>query len=524
MMNNNFKNFTQKYRPSSFEELQGQTILKKSFSTAFTKGNIYHAYIFTGGSGIGKTTVARILAKMLNCKHLIQKSDLLLPCNECNDCESISNFSHPDVFEFDAASKTSVDDIREIISNAEILPITAKYKIFIIDEVHMLSKNAFNALLKIIEEPPQYVIFFLATTEINKIPQTVISRCNSYKLAKLTYLEIKDLITKISVKEEIIIQSDALELLSAKANGSGRLAVIYLEQIANYCQDNEILFSDVTSVLGVPSVDRFVLLLELIEQQNTAKALLLVKEVYLDTNNISLFLSSFADFIAELIKFKLLNNYHNILYKKYKIQILSLSSKISIEKLTILWQFFNQSAHEIGKSHNILLFLEMEIIKSIFSVSLPDISDQVELKKQIDNNLNMESFENYLAEDNFIINFTKFIHSEKDIELYHILLNNMEFSLQDKVLQVYTDLDLYDNSDSLDKKEKLQFTQLKQLFKKYCQNISVTLEMNLVKKNNVENLKTKIIQQVMHSDSNFQLLKKQFDDVKISDIILERES
>ncbi|MBF8246522.1 MAG: DNA polymerase III subunit gamma/tau [Rickettsia sp.] len=514
---NNYKNFTQKYRPKSFKELKGHNILKKSLSNSFIEGKIYHSYIFTGSSGVGKTTVARILAKTLNCPNSTSEENILLPCNICKNCNSIAKSNHPDVFEFDAASKTGVDDIRDIISNTEFLPIAAKYKVFIVDEVHMLSKNAFNALLKIIEEPPEYVIFVFATTEINKIPDTIVSRCNIYELEKLTYTQTKELILDIVEQEKIEIEDQALEILSSKSNGSGRLAVIYLEQIANFQNTNKILAKDVTTVMGIESTSTLIKLLNLIEQKNSKEAIELVKTIYIKSNSINIFLSSLSDFIAEIIKFKMIKEYNNILYKDYQTEITALSQKITNEKLSILWQIFSQSLNELEKSHNILLFLEMNIIKSIFSISLPEISNTQPLKDQ---DTKTSYIENYLSENNIIINFIKFVHSRKEFEIYYSLLNNMEFSLEGNILHISTNLDLYQKSSYEAMNENSKLTEIKDLFKKF--NQSSQLQINFIKKNNIENLKSKIIQEIFHKDENFQLLKKEFDDVEISDIILEK--
>ena len=222
-MNNNSKVLALKYRPQTFDDLIGQEVVAETITNSIKADKIPNAYLFTGIRGIGKTTTARIVAKALNCSNGI---DNLCKENFCESCKSISESSHIDVLEMDAASKTGVDDVRDLIEFSRYGPTSAKYKIFIIDEVHMLSKQAFNALLKTLEEPPEYLKFIFATTEIKKIPITVVSRCQRFDLSRIKSSELLEFIKKIKDKENGKISDDALKLIVKISEGSVR-AVSY---------------------------------------------------------------------------------------------------------------------------------------------------------------------------------------------------------------------------------------------------------------------------------------------------------
>ena len=226
-MNNNSKVLALKYRPQSFDDLIGQEVVVETITNSIKANKVPNAYLFTGIRGIGKTTTARIVAKALNCSNGIEN---LCKENLCENCEAITNSSHIDVLEMDAASKTGVDDVRDLIEFSRYGPTSAKYKIFIIDEVHMLSKQAFNALLKTLEEPPEYLKFIFATTEIKKIPITVVSRCQRFDLSRIKSSELFEFIKKIKDKENGKVSDDALKLIIKISEGSVRDALSLLDR------------------------------------------------------------------------------------------------------------------------------------------------------------------------------------------------------------------------------------------------------------------------------------------------------
>ena len=224
-MNNNSKVLALKYRPQNFDDLIGQEVVAETIINSIKADKIPNAYLFTGIRGIGKTTTARIVAKTLNCSNGIENKCKV----KCDNCDAITNSSHIDVLEMDAASKTGVDDVRDLIEFSRYGPTSAKYKIFIIDEVHMLSKQAFNALLKTLEEPPSYLKFIFATTEIKKIPITVVSRCQRFDLSRIKSSELLDFIKKIKDKENGKVTDDALKLIVKISEGSVRDALSLLD-------------------------------------------------------------------------------------------------------------------------------------------------------------------------------------------------------------------------------------------------------------------------------------------------------
>ena len=226
-MNNNSKVLALKYRPTTFKDLIGQEIIAETIYNSIKNNRSANAYLFTGIRGVGKTTIARIVAKSLNC---LRGIDQLCTKNLCENCKAITNSNHIDVLEMDAASKTGVDDVRDLIEFSRYGPTTAKYKIFIIDEVHMLSKQAFNALLKTLEEPPEYLKFIFATTEVKKIPVTVISRCQRFDLARVNSSNLFKFIKEVKDKEKGKIKDEALKLIVKISEGSVRDALSLLDR------------------------------------------------------------------------------------------------------------------------------------------------------------------------------------------------------------------------------------------------------------------------------------------------------
>ena len=236
MADENFTNdpyviLARKYRPQTFDDLLGQDALVQTLTNAINNNRIHHAYILTGIRGVGKTSTARIIAKALNCTGVDGKGGPTVhPCGVCENCKAITAGRHIDVMELDAASRTGVDDIREILDGVRYKPTNARYKIYIIDEVHMLSKNAFNALLKTLEEPPSHVKFIFATTEIRKVPVTILSRCQRFDLQRLKIDELMKMYHKIIQCENLSADEDALQLLARAADGSARDATSLLDQ------------------------------------------------------------------------------------------------------------------------------------------------------------------------------------------------------------------------------------------------------------------------------------------------------
>ena len=240
-----------RYRPQTFGELVGQQHVARALEQAITSDRVGHAYLFTGARGVGKTSAARILAKALNCEH----GPTATPCNECDVCRSVSTGDDMDVLEIDGASNNGVDEVRQLRQNVAVMPSRSRYKIYIIDEVHMLSKSAFNALLKTLEEPPEHVKFIFATTEANKIPITILSRCQRFDFAGIDTGAIHTRLTQIAAAEGVEIEPEAAQILASRAAGSMRDSQSLLEQLLAVA-DKRITATDVNSLLGIAPVER----------------------------------------------------------------------------------------------------------------------------------------------------------------------------------------------------------------------------------------------------------------------------
>ncbi len=252
-----------KWRPESFEDLVGQEHIAKTIENAITGGRLHHAFLFTGTRGVGKTTSARILAKTLNCTG----GNPLVPCGKCKSCLDIASGHPMDVIEIDAASNTGVDNIRDLLEQTQYTPMIGKYKVFVIDEVHMLSKGAFNALLKTLEEPPPHVIFIFATTEVNKVPQTILSRVQRFDFKRLTTRQITGRLKYICEQEKISTDAEALGMIAEKADGSMRDALTFFDQAYAFT-GNDMNGEAVRSVLGIPPTELYFSLLESIERHD----------------------------------------------------------------------------------------------------------------------------------------------------------------------------------------------------------------------------------------------------------------
>ena len=262
-----YKALYRTYRPTTFEEVAGQQHIVKTLKNALATGKMAHAYLFAGPRGTGKTTMAKLLAKALNCEHGIG-----CQCNECKNCVAINEGTHPDVLELDAASNNGVDEIRELIDKVKYGTILGRYKVYIIDEVHMLSAGAFNALLKTLEEPPEHVIFILATTEPHKILPTILSRCQRYDFSKLSEGEIRERIKVVLSKEDISYNEDAINLVISLADGGMRDALSILDQVLAYSGDN-LNVEDILDIFSLESTEEKLNLLTAISQGNTADVL-----------------------------------------------------------------------------------------------------------------------------------------------------------------------------------------------------------------------------------------------------------
>jgi len=287
-----------KYRPKNFEEVAGQKEIVKTLKTSLRNGKTSQAYLFTGPRGVGKTTLARLIAKGVNC---LKNGITDEPCNECENCLAINNGTFMDLVEIDAASNRGIDEIRQLKEKINYQPVKGRKKIYIIDEVHMLTKEAFNALLKTLEEPPEHVIFILATTEADKILPTIISRCQRYDFKTLSVNDMKEQLKFISESEGVNLPEEVAELIYENSGGSVRDAVSILERIMVTCLGEEITLEKSEQVLGVTSAKKMEEFLKEVESKNYTKLVKILDEFWNDSVEIELFFKDFAKYCKGLM-------------------------------------------------------------------------------------------------------------------------------------------------------------------------------------------------------------------------------
>ena len=361
-MNNNSKVLALKYRPQTFDDLIGQEVVAETITNSIKTDKIPNAYLFTGIRGIGKTTIARIVAKTLNCSNGIENKCKV----KCENCDSIASSNHIDVLEMDAASKTGVDDVRDLIEFSRYGPTSAKYKIFIIDEVHMLSKQAFNALLKTLEEPPEYLKFIFATTEIKKIPITVVSRCQRFDLSRIKSSELFEFIKKIKDKENGKVTDDALKLIVKISEGSVRDALSLLDRaLLSLDENTELDLNAAQKIFGYFDKSQLIDLFELILKGEETKVINIYRKIYDQGVEPKVFIN---DFLELLYYFKNINSLtlestNFSLNDEEFSKIKSISNQVDSSVLVLFWQFAISSLEELDIVSNQHLSIEMFLIR-----------------------------------------------------------------------------------------------------------------------------------------------------------------
>ena len=355
-----------KYRPQTFEELVDQDHIKITLENEIRTDQISHAYLFSGPRGVGKTTCARLLAKTINCQN--RKNGEIKHCNKCAACKEISQGKSLDVMEIDAASQTGVDNVREnIIENSRFMPHFFKYKIFIIDEAHMLSISAFNALLKILEEPPAYIIFILATTEIHKIPKTIISRCQQFNFKKINFLEIEKRLNKICHSEKIKVDQQILKNIAHQSQGYLRDAESLLSQIL-VLGEKKITLEQVEFILPISNFDLVLKFLEHLFEKNKKEILILINKLVEQGIDLKYFINDCIEIMRKILLIKIdsiLNEFSQKMDKDIEIKILKLTEKIEIKKLSEAIEILIKTQKELGETDIVQLPLEMAALKII---------------------------------------------------------------------------------------------------------------------------------------------------------------
>ena len=432
-----YKALYRKYRSQNFDELVGQEAIVKTLLNALKKGKISHAYLFSGPRGTGKTSVARLFAKALNCAEGVGHI-----CNRCQSCLAISENKHPDVIEIDAASNSGVDEIRNLIEKVKYSPIEGQYKIYIIDEVHMMTTSAFNALLKTLEEPPSYVVFILCTTEPYKLLPTIISRCQRYEFKKIDEKDLTKLIKNVLSKEDINADEDSIRLVVELANGGARDALSLLDQIIAY-SGNNIVSQDIEKIFGLTSATEKITLLKYIHANDTLNVLnkyqnfiarnvdvsRLVNEllnvlkdalIYLKTNNLELLTSTSLNSVKELASFlneSEINSYIDLLMECNKEFKISNNPLFTFEIYLLKLSSLNKSKPEITKKEVVKEVINIQPQKEIIEEKV-EIAPKQEVKKTVVKpailqknpaevdlkkiNLDSSGLSNFISDDNLI--------------------------------------------------------------------------------------------------------------------------
>ena len=368
-MNKNKKVLALKYRPSNFEELIGQEVVAETIINSVKSNKVPNAYLFTGIRGVGKTTIARIVAKSLNCLNGIEN---LCKQNFCENCEAISNSSHIDVLEMDAASKTGVDDVRDLIEFSRYGPTSSRFKIFIIDEVHMLSKQAFNALLKTLEEPPEYLKFIFATTEIKKIPVTIVSRCQRFDLSRIKSSELFTFIKKIKDQENGKVSDDALKLIVKISEGSVRDALSLLDRALLYINnEKELDLSSAQRIFGYFDKSQLINLFKSVLKGDEEKVIKNYRKIYDQGVEPKIFINDFLELIYYFknINSLTLESSNFSLNDDEFSDIKEISKNISNDVLILFWQFTIRTLDELDIVSNQNLAVEMFLIRLIYLYS-----------------------------------------------------------------------------------------------------------------------------------------------------------
>ena len=421
-----YKVLARKYRPQKFEDLIGQELLVKILSNAINNDRLAHAYILTGVRGVGKTTTARLIAMSINCKNRDKKN--CEPCGNCDSCKSTTSDSNLDVIEIDAASNTGVDDIREIIDNVKYKPVIGDYKIFIIDEVHMLSKSAFNALLKTLEEPPEHVKFIFATTEIKKVPITVLSRCQRFDLHRIENKILSDHLLKISKLENIDIDLDAISLIVRSADGSVRDGLSLLDQ-AITSPNEKVDSQTVISMLGLADREKIFNLVEIILEGDALGAINKYKELYELGADIAMIFDELLNVVHFLVQIKIAPDLKDDIYipEFERNKGAELSSKMTLNNLNIIWQILFKGYQELQNSSHLYQHGEMIILRIIYLHDGPSPEDlikkmdkEVVEKEPLEKNLELQNETN---ESSKVLNFNenkKEILPKENVDIKHV--------------------------------------------------------------------------------------------------------
>ncbi len=457
-MINNKKVLALKYRPQNFEDLIGQQVAVETISNSIKSNKVPNAYLFTGIRGVGKTTIARLVARALNCLNGIEN---ICKENLCDNCASIANSNHIDVLEMDAASKTGVDDVRDLIEFSRYGPTSAKYKIFIIDEVHMLSKQAFNALLKTLEEPPEYLKFIFATTEIKKIPITVVSRCQRFDLSRVKSLELLNFIKNISEKEQGNIKDESLKLIVKISEGSVRDALSLLDRALISQEKNKPLDLPTTQkIFGYFDRSNLIDLFNFIFKGEEKKVLKIYRSIYDQGVEPKIFLNDFLEilyYFKNITSLKIEGTNFTLNDEEFE-QIKKISESIENETLLLFWQFTIKTLGEIEIVSDQNIAIEMFLIRLMYLKGISNKTSAEYKNEPKNNEINEVKIKENFKEDNKLLDSnSKIIGQIKNvIQEKKQTESSIVKNTQDPIMEIKTFDDLI-NTCNIKKEIKLKY-------------------------------------------------------------------
>ncbi len=484
-MNKNNKVLALKYRPQSFDDLIGQEVVAETIKNSIKVNKTPNAYLFTGIRGVGKTTIARIVAKSLNCSKGIENQCKV----KCENCDAITNSNHIDVLEMDAASKTGVEDVRDLIEFSRYGPTSSKYKIFIIDEVHMLSKQAFNALLKTLEEPPEYLKFIFATTEIKKIPITVVSRCQRFDLSRIKSFELFEYIKKITNIEKGKVSDDALKLIVKISEGSVRDALSLLDRaLLSLQSEKELDLVSAQRIFGYFDKSQLIYLFELIFQGDENKVIEVYRKIYDQGVEPKVFINDFLEILYYFknINFLTLESTNFSLNDEEFSKISKISNSINAEVLILFWQFTIKALDELEIVSNQNLSIEMFLMRLIYlNGTRPKNNDKIEETSSQNKNKDQISQNHSNTET---VNQIKNIAQEKKIKPQ----SKSEIKRKETLISSFKDL-IYICSLKKEIKLKYELEKNVNLVKFEEGRIEISFNDNL-DKNFVKDLSTKLLE------------------------------
>jgi len=473
-----YKSLYRKYRPTTFDDVSGQTFIIKTLKNAIATNKISHAYLFSGTRGTGKTTIAKIFAKNVNCMNLIDGN----ACGKCEICTTENTDDIQDIIEIDAASNNGVDEIRELKNKIKLAPVLCKYKVYIIDEVHMLSTGAFNALLKTLEEPPSHVIFILATTEPQKIPITIISRCQRFDFKKLSIIDIKNRLKYIAEKEHINITDDCLDEIAKMSDGAMRDAIGLLDQVSSFNEDS-ITIDDIYQISGSVPFKKIYELIDSYINEDIENILKTTEEIYNEGKDfIKLTFDMLSIFKDVLIYYRAPKYFENLNKLNFD-EIKKIKEKIDISDLELIIETLENLSRELKLSDYPRILLEMFLInkksasntlteevkhyKEAVNEEQKEVINELKEERRIETELkkvetNVEEIkENLTIKQNEYTNETRIAVDNPSSEDKKILINNTivlaSAKLKKEISEKFIDLDKY----LIDKKYKVAATILK---------------------------------------------------------------